>query len=39
MQTKDGKYYFTLPDQLPDSTSNVLVLLLDKQAIDLSLIK
>jgi len=39
MQTKDGKYYFTLPDQLPDSTSNVLVLLLDKPAIDLPLIK
>jgi alpha-L-fucosidase len=39
MQTKDGRYFFTLPNHLPDSISNVLVLLLDKEAIDLPLIK
>ncbi|MBZ5859556.1 alpha-L-fucosidase [Flavihumibacter profundi] len=38
VQAKDDNYYFTLPAQLPDNNSNVLVLQLDKQAIDLPII-
>ncbi|HEX5023783.1 MAG TPA: alpha-L-fucosidase [Agriterribacter sp.] len=39
LQHREGKYSIKLPDQLPDANSNVLVLELDKSAINIPITK
>jgi alpha-L-fucosidase len=39
LQEKDGRYQIVLPAQLPDSIINVLVLELDKPAIDIPVLQ
>lgn len=36
---KDNKYHISLPSTLPESGSNVLILELDKSAMDIPIIK